>query len=144
MDNEKEKPTIKELIDRLNNHAKRVGENEPYKLSSAEAQLIVKSVKVLSLECENPSDYDLVYVPFYPDEPEVPIQRDFTLKPLVSDYTGKPWTPRSHEIAQLYLDGKEYEEIAAIYNVTRERVRQCVAKARRQSLPKCSSTSSME
>lgn len=133
MDYEKEKPTLKELIDRLDNHAKSVGENEFYELSSAEAQLIVKSVKVLSLECENPSDYDLVYAPFNPDEPEVPIPRDFTLKPQVSDYTGKPLTPRFHEIARLYLDGKEYEEIATIYNVTRERVRQCVAKARRQS-----------
>lgn len=43
---------------------------------------------------------------------------------------GKTWY-RSQSIALDFLQGKSFEEIAKCYNVTRERVRQCVAKERR-------------
>lgn len=44
---------------------------------------------------------------------------------------GSPWR-RSQSIALDFLQGKSFEEIAEYYNVTRERVRQCVAKERRR------------
>lgn len=44
---------------------------------------------------------------------------------------GSSWK-RSQSIALDFLQGKSFEEIAEYYNVTRERVRQCVAKERRR------------
>ena len=41
------------------------------------------------------------------------------------------WT-KAMRIAQKFLDGKSFEELAKEYNVTRERIRQIVAKERRR------------
>jgi len=41
-------------------------------------------------------------------------------------------TMRSGEIARAFLNGKSFEELAKEYNVTRERIRQIVAKQRRR------------
>lgn len=41
-------------------------------------------------------------------------------------------TVRGHDIAERFLKGETFEEIAQHYNVTRERIRQIVAKERRR------------
>lgn len=41
-------------------------------------------------------------------------------------------TDRAKDIAEKFLSGKSFEEIAQEYNVTRERIRQIVYKARRK------------
>lgn len=41
-------------------------------------------------------------------------------------------TDRAKDIAEKFLSGKSFEEIAQEYNVTRERIRQIVDKARRK------------
>lgn len=41
-------------------------------------------------------------------------------------------TDRAKDIAEKFLSGKSFEEIAQEYNVTRERIRQIVGKARRK------------
>lgn len=58
--------------------------------------------------------------------------RDFQVIVEVSSLTGTHATNRSKDIAQKFLEGKSFEELAQEYNVTRERIRQIVAKERRK------------
>ncbi len=65
--------------------------------------------------------------------PETP--RDFSIIPLESSITpGEYFKPRSQFMAQMYIDGFHLEDIAKLYKVTRERIRQCVAKEYRRFL----------
>ncbi len=63
--------------------------------------------------------------------PDVP-PKVFKVKPKKNAYTNKLYMPRHYEMAAMYLDGKSVEEIANCYNVTRERIRQCLWKAYRE------------
>lgn len=65
--------------------------------------------------------------------PDLP-PKDFIVKFKINEYNGKIYAPRSNTMAQLYVAGRSVEDIAAIYNVTRERIRQCIWKAYRESL----------
>jgi hypothetical protein len=58
--------------------------------------------------------------------------RDFEIVPLKNIYTGEIVTSRSIEISEKFLAGKSFEELANEYKVTRERIRQIVAKQRRR------------
>ncbi len=58
----------------------------------------------------------------YPDLPP----RTFTVKTGTREF-------RYHTMARIYLNGSTIEEIAKSYNVTRERVRQCIWKVYWQS-----------
>jgi len=58
--------------------------------------------------------------------------RDFEIVPLKNIYTGEIVTSRSIEISEKFLAGKSFEELANEYTVTRERIRQIVAKQRRR------------
>jgi len=58
--------------------------------------------------------------------------RDFEIIPLKNIYTGEIVTSRSIEISEKFLAGKSFEELANEYTVTRERIRQIVAKQRRR------------
>lgn len=58
--------------------------------------------------------------------------RDFQVMVEVNSLTGKHTTSRSKDVAQKFLEGKSFEELAQEYNVTRERIRQIVAKERRK------------
>lgn len=64
--------------------------------------------------------------------PDLP-PKDFIVRNKVNQYSGKEYQPRYDTMALLYLDGKSLLEIAEIYNVTQERVRQCLWKAYRKS-----------
>ncbi len=58
--------------------------------------------------------------------------RDFQVVARVNPITGEYTTTVGMKMAQTFLEGKSFEEIAQEYNVTRERVRQMVAKQRRR------------
>jgi hypothetical protein len=65
--------------------------------------------------------------------PDLP-PKDFKPQNAINKYTGKEYQPLYNTMALLYLDGVTVYEIAEIYNVTRERVRQCVWKSYRASI----------
>lgn len=58
--------------------------------------------------------------------------RDFQVITRINHITGEYTTTLGMKMAQTFLEGKSFEEIAQEYNVTRERVRQMVAKQRRR------------
>jgi DNA-directed RNA polymerase sigma subunit (sigma70/sigma32) len=58
--------------------------------------------------------------------------RDFQVVASLSEYTGRYALTRGMEIAQQFLEGKSFEELSQQHNVTRERIRQIVAKERRR------------
>lgn len=58
--------------------------------------------------------------------------RDFQIVLRKNIYTQEMYLHRGGEIAQKFLDGKSFEELAKEYVVTRERIRQIVAKERRR------------
>lgn len=65
--------------------------------------------------------------------PDVP-PRNFPYKSSkISPYTGKPLKMRCFSIASDYSNGLSLEFIATMNNITRERVRQCLWKAYRES-----------
>jgi len=77
-------------------------------------------------------DEDGVEMPYEPEEgwdawinqqEQIETARDFIIVAGQSE--------RTKQIAQAFLDGRTFEELAANYNVTRERIRQIVGKARR-------------
>lgn len=126
-------PTISALVYRLDEHVQK--SVSPYQLSIEEAQLISKSIKTLSTDCLEHSDESLVYYPPISDVViDSTVPKDFKLKPILPDISGQPFRPRYYDMAQLYLDGREIDEIAKAFNVTRIRVSMCIAKARRISL----------
>ena len=57
---------------------------------------------------------------------------DFTLIDKINLYTDEPIVPRYQRISSLYLIGIDIQSISDYYNVTRERVRQCVWKSYRE------------
>lgn len=106
-----------------------------YELSIEEAQLISNSIKTLSTDCLEHSDYSFVYYPPISDVvTDWIVPKDFKLKLISSNISGKPFRPRYYDMAQMYLDGKEADEIAKAYNVTQTRVLMCISKARKISL----------
>lgn len=60
----------------------------------------------------------------YPDLPP----KSFRVKPRRNPYTNNLYFPRSYIMTNMYLNGFELQEIADHYNVTRERIRQCIWK----------------
>lgn len=64
-----------------------------------------------------------------PDVPPI----GFEVNPKISEYTNLPYWPRYYSFALLYNGGMPIELIAKKYNVTRERVRQCLWKAYRNN-----------
>lgn len=58
--------------------------------------------------------------------------RDFTVTLTSAQKENKNSLYRSQVVAQEFLDGKSFEELAKQYNVTRERIRQIVGKERRR------------
>ena len=60
--------------------------------------------------------------------------RDFTVVLTPMQIEGKQEWFRSQLIAQAFLQGRSFEELAKDYNVTRERIRQIVCKERRRYL----------
>jgi DNA-directed RNA polymerase specialized sigma24 family protein len=58
--------------------------------------------------------------------------RDFQVIARVNHITGEYTTTVGMKMAQTFLEGKSFEEIAQEYNVTRERIRQIVNKQRRR------------
>ena len=65
----------------------------------------------------------------YPDFPP----SDFQILAKVNKYTDKVYIPRYQVMSFLWQDGHSVEDIAKCYNVTRERVRQCLWKSYRDS-----------
>lgn len=67
-------------------------------------------------------------------QPDIPPKlKDFNPN-MTNSYTGKTRKLRYNEMYFLYLTGQGAEDIAKTYNVTRERVRQCLWKAYRESI----------
>lgn len=64
--------------------------------------------------------------------PELP-PRNFKLMPKINVYTGKEYTPRYYTLTRIYNSGVEIDKIASAFNLTRERVRQCIWKAYREN-----------
>ena len=60
----------------------------------------------------------------YPDLPP----KSFKLKCKTNQYTNEDYFPRYYIMTRFYLHGKSLEQIASLFNVTRERVRQCIWK----------------
>lgn len=60
----------------------------------------------------------------YPDLPP----KSFKIQPKMNQYTDKFYFPRHYIMANMYVNGFNLKEIAEHYNVTRERVRQCIWK----------------
>lgn len=58
--------------------------------------------------------------------------KSLQVHPKVNRYTLEPYYPRYILMAILYKDGFTIEEIATMYDCTRERVRQCLAKVQRR------------
>lgn len=106
-----------------------------------QAEHVLKAVEAAGMRRVDESD-DYAYVlPWEPEEgwdayaeaqDRIGEARDFQVVPRINQYTGERYITRSQPIAELFLQGKSFEEIASLYNVTRERVRQCVAKERRR------------
>ena len=65
--------------------------------------------------------------------PDIPPQKCVKLVARVNQYTGFPLVLRRDEMTSQYLAGHDIETIAEMHNVTRERVRQCLWKAYRES-----------
>ncbi len=65
----------------------------------------------------------------YPDLPS----RNFKLKSKINKYTGNNYIPNYYKIASLYKEGYTLEILASIFNITRERARQCIWKAYREN-----------
>lgn len=107
-------PTIQALVERLEAYGNIDYGANAYALSTAEAKLLVETLN-----------------PVYDSDDSVP--KDFIVKPRTSS-DGTPYFNRSHYMAQRYLSGEDMWDIAKVFNVTRERVRQCVAKIRRESM----------
>lgn len=49
-------------------------------------------------------------------------------------FTGGPSTNRIYDMAEAYMAGESIPSLAERYNVTRERIRQCLWKAYREAL----------
>ncbi len=64
----------------------------------------------------------------YPDLPP----RTFKATFIINQYTGKSYFPRYMRMANMYLNGYNIQDIANEYNVTQERIRQCLWKSYRQ------------
>lgn len=65
--------------------------------------------------------------------PELP-PRNFRLIAKINKYNNKQiYIPRYYEMANMYLNNYDLIDIAKEYNVTRERVRQCIWKAYREN-----------
>lgn len=64
--------------------------------------------------------------------PDLP-PRNFKLKSKYNQYTKKFYFPRSYKMASMYRFGYNIEDVANVFNVTRERVRQCIWKAYREN-----------
>jgi Mor family transcriptional regulator len=99
-------------------------------LHTLENELGFKRVEVLR------DDYTSAYLEEVPYEPEEGWDAYFAeadKKDNARDfYIIEGSTLRSGEIARAFLNGKSFEELADEYNVTRERIRQIVAKQRRR------------
>jgi hypothetical protein len=65
----------------------------------------------------------------YPDLPP----KIFNLEAKRNTYTAQLYWPRYYDMAYRYLQDEPIESIANGYNVTRERVRQCIWKAYREN-----------
>lgn len=68
------------------------------------------------------------------DEPDLPDRDKLQVYPLVNRYTLKEYYPRYLLMAIMYKDGFEINDIAERFNVTRERVRQCLWKVNRRRM----------
>lgn len=68
------------------------------------------------------------------DKPESDLPpKDFEIVERINSLTGKLLRPRANEMTRMWKSGKSAEEIASHFNVTRERVRQCIWKTYRSS-----------
>jgi predicted DNA-binding protein YlxM (UPF0122 family) len=64
----------------------------------------------------------------WPDTPP-----PFKIKARTNAYTGKLYYSKADLMANKYINGLTIQEIAKFYNVTRERVRQCIWKSWRDN-----------
>lgn len=65
----------------------------------------------------------------YPDQPPLV----FKIEPKIHEDGSQYYYPRYQHMALMYLNGHTIESIAELNGVTRERVRQCIWKAYRES-----------
>lgn len=65
--------------------------------------------------------------------PDFPPRNGFVVRSKMNLYTDKPYWPRYALMALHYVNGASVSELAQQYNVTHERVRQCLWKAYNES-----------
>lgn len=107
-------------------------------ITQEEADLILQFIEKAGMHLVDDSGESVSYEPEEGWDAWIEAQdlkdqaRDFQVVVEVNSFTGKCTTNRSKDIAQKFLEGKSFEELAHEYNVTRERIRQIVAKERRK------------
>lgn len=67
-------------------------------------------------------------------QPDVPPKLKNYKPEVLNKFSGELYIPRRNDMYEFYCSGATIEDIAKIYNVTRERVRQCCWKAYRESI----------
>lgn len=105
------------------------------------AEQVLNKVEALGFQRVEESDdycFTLAYEPeegwdtWLLEEKKKDTARDFTVTLTSAQKENKTPLYRSQAVAQEFLDGKSFEELAKQYNVTRERIRQIVHKERRR------------
>lgn len=102
------------------------------------AEIILKELETLNIKLVDEEGYITSYEPeegwerWIEEQDKIDQARDFQVIVDANRYTGKYSISRGAKIAQDFLEGQSFEELSDKYNITRERVRQIVAKYRRR------------